>query len=142
MANINFRLNKGKKIEDINTPQTIYLRYKLGREIDFNASIGFKIILDNWDIDKQQVKNRSHILNRVEINNLIKNLRNHFEDFENKNREKGFIPNYSDVKKYYDSFYTVSEPKKTASFFLMLHLLHAATKLSSVSSPPLDLGYT
>lgn len=122
MANINFRLNKGKKIEDINTPQTIYLRYKLGREIDFNASIGFKIIIDNWDIDKQQVKNRSHILNRVEINNLIKNLRNHFEDFENKNREKGFIPNYSDVKKYYDSFYTISEPKKEYNLFTFIDL--------------------
>jgi site-specific recombinase XerD len=109
MANINFRLNKGKRIESINTPQTIYLRYKLGREIDFNASIGFKVISDNWDSEKQQVKNRSHILNRNEINNLIKNLRNHFEDFEKSNREKGFIPNYSDVKKYYDTFYTHSD---------------------------------
>ena len=117
MVNINFRLNKGKKIEDNSKPQSIYLRYKLGREIDFNASIGFKVLSENWDIDKQQVKNRSHILDRNEINNLIKNLRNHFEDFENKNREKGYIPNYQDVKKHYDSFYSTAEPKKEYNLF-------------------------
>lgn len=117
MVNINFRLNKGKKIEDNSKPQSIYLRYKLGREIDFNASIGFKVLSENWDIDKQQVKNRSHLLDRNEINNLIKNLRNHFEDFENKNREKGYIPNYQDVKKHYDSFYSTAEPKKEYNLF-------------------------
>jgi integrase len=117
MVNINFRLNKGKKIEDISKPQSIYLRYKLGREIDFNASIGFKVLSENWDIDKQQVKNRSHILDRNEINNLIKNLRYHFEEFENKNREKGYTPNYQDVKKHYDSFYSTAEPKKEYNLF-------------------------
>ena len=112
MANIHFRPNKGKKVVDTSIPQVIYLRYKLGRTIDFNPSIGFKVLLDNWDYDKQQVKNRSTVLDRQEINNLIKNLTDHFYRFELKNREKGIIPNYKEVKEYFDSFYTIYEDNK------------------------------
>ena len=82
MANISFRINKGKKILDANKEQSIYIRYKLGRSIDFNASIKMTVLPDNWDKEKQVVKNRTSVLNRHEINNLIKNLRKHFEDFD------------------------------------------------------------
>jgi integrase len=120
MANIHFRPNKGKKVVDTSIPQVIYLRYKLGRTIDFNASIGFKVLLDNWDYDKQQVKNRSIVTDRQEINNLIKNLTDHFYKFELRNREKGITPNYKEVKQYFDSFYTISEDKKEKDLFAFI----------------------
>lgn len=112
MININFRLNKGRKITDESIEYPIYLRYRLGRKIDFNVSIGIKVLPENWDDKKQVVKNRSQITNRQELNNLIKNLRNHFETFESKNIESGIIPTYNEVKEYYNSFFEVHEDKQ------------------------------
>ncbi len=120
MANIQFRLNKGKKVIDDTIPQSIYLRYRLGRNIDFNTSIGFKVLVQNWDSVKQQVKNRSTILDRQEINNLIKNLTDHFFSFESRNREHGIIPNYQDVRNHYESFFKISESKKEYNLFTFI----------------------
>lgn len=121
MANIQFRPNKGKKITDYSKPQTIYLRYVLGRHVDFNASIGFKVQLDksekksDWDKEKQRIKDRTHITDRYEINNLINKLTQHFETFENKNREQGITPTYSEVRAHFDSYYV--EPTQAFDFF-------------------------
>lgn len=122
MANIQFRVNNGKKIVDNAKPRRIYLRYRLGRSIDFSASIGFEVLLSDWDYEKQRVKNRTNILNRFEINNLISNLTKHFETFENKNREKGILPNYIDVKKHYESYFTVFEETKPLTLFSFIDL--------------------
>jgi integrase len=120
MANIKFRLNNGNPIIDASIPQKISIRYKLGSKVDFRASIGFKILVDDWDNDKQVVKNRSHIINRIEINNLINNLRTHLINFDNKNRENGITPNQDDVKKYYKTYFSVSEPKKANTLFTFI----------------------
>lgn len=111
MANIQFRLNKGRAIKDESTPQVIYVRYKIGSKIDFNASLGFKVLKNDWDAEKQQVRNRSHITNRTQINSKIINILDHLSKFDHKNLEIGFTPSYEDVKKHYDSFYTISENK-------------------------------
>lgn len=104
MANINFRLNKGKTIIDETKPQMIYVRYKLGRKIDFNASIGFAVLKDNWDLPIQRVKNRSEITNRNDINSKIVNLIKYFDDFESGNIKDGITPTYETVKKYFDLY--------------------------------------
>jgi len=87
MANVQFRVNKGKKINDVSKPQRIYLRYRLGSLVDFGASIGFAVYLTDWDNEKQRVKNKITVPNRFEINNLISNLTKHFETFENKKQK-------------------------------------------------------
>lgn len=111
MATIDFRPNKGKKVTETTNPVKIYIRYRLGRKVDFNASIGATVLIDNWEKDKKRVKNRTAILNRHEINNLISNLKNHFEDFTNENIKKGYTPNYSEVKNHFDKFFTVADPE-------------------------------
>jgi len=111
MATIDFRPNKGKKVIDLSKPVKIYIRYRLGRAIDFNASIGATVLIDNWDKDKKRVKNRSTILDRHEINNLFTNLTKHFEAFTNENLKNGYTPNYSEVKQYFDSYFTVADPE-------------------------------
>lgn len=117
MANIQFRVNNGKAIKDKTKPQRIYLRYRLGRLIDFGASIGFEVLLTDWENEKQRVKNKTNISNRYEVNNLISNLTNHFETFENKNRESGIIPTYKDVKEYYQTYFTTPEIETEKTFF-------------------------
>jgi integrase len=119
MANINFILKKGKKFDPLK-PQKIYLRYRIGRLIDFSTSIGFDVLEKDWDESKQVVKNRSHIINRTEINNLINNLRTHLINFDNKNRENGITPNHQDIRKYYESYFSVSEPKKANTLFTFI----------------------
>lgn len=115
MANVRFRPNKGKKVTDTSIPQKIYLRYRVGNKIDFNASIGFSVkvsdndSLSDWDNSKQRVKNRSTITNRDEINTLITDLNKHFEDFDNTNKSKGITPSYKQVRDYYESYFTKSE---------------------------------
>lgn len=104
MANVNFRPNKGKKVLDHTKPQKIYIRYRMGRKIDFNASIGFAVLIDNWDFEKQRVKNRSEITDRDKINGKIVNLTKYFEDFEDANKKDAITPTYETVKKYFDSY--------------------------------------
>jgi integrase len=111
MATIDFRPNKGKIVTDPTKPVKIYLRYREGRAIDFNGSIGATVLIDNWDKDKKRVKNRSAILDRVEINTLINDLEKHFQEFHNENLSKGYTPNYSEVKNHFDSFFTVAKPQ-------------------------------
>ena len=121
MANIQFRPNKGKKITDYDKPQKIYLRYVFGRHVDFNASIGFEVMinpndkLSDWDNEKQRVKDRNHIKDRHAINNLIHDLIDHFETFERENRAKGITPTYQETRRYFDSFFT--QPVKTLNLF-------------------------
>jgi integrase len=111
MATIDFRPNKGKKVTNTGKPQKIYLRYRLGRNIDFNASIGATVLIDNWDKDKKRVKNRTAILDRHQINNLIIDLTKYFEDYTNENIKNAYTPNYSEVKQYFDKFFTVADPE-------------------------------
>jgi len=135
MANIQFRLNNGKTITDKSKPQRIYLRYRLGRLIDFCASIGFEVLIPDWDTEKQRVKNKTSILNRYEINNLISNLTTHFETFENKNRENGFTPNYSEVKKHYESYFSVNQESTPVDLFSFIDsfIENAKTKPNPVT---------
>jgi site-specific recombinase XerD len=109
MANVNFRPNKGKTVNDITKPQKIYIRYRLGAKVDFNASTGASVLIENWDFDKQRVKNRSHVTDRNEINTLLSNLTTHFETFEAQNLKDGITPTYEMVKTYFDSFFTEPE---------------------------------
>ena len=121
MANIQFRPNKGKKITDYSKPQKIYLRYVFGRNVDFNASIGFEVLvnesekLSDWDSKKQRVKDRTHIKDRHATNNLIQTLTDHFEIFERENRQNGIIPTYAETRRYFDSFFT--QPVKNLDLF-------------------------
>lgn len=105
MAKIDFRPNKGKKVIDTGKPVKVYLRYSIGRKLDFNASIkDATVLIDDWDSKKKRVKNRSAILNGHAINEKLDNLESHFATFTNNNIRNGFIPSYQDVKKHFQSF--------------------------------------
>jgi hypothetical protein len=81
MANIKFKLNNGKSTE-IDKQYSIYIRYRYPRKVDIRKAIGFKVISDDWNNEKQEVRNKTHIKNRVKINNFIINLTRRIEDFE------------------------------------------------------------
>jgi len=133
MANINFRPNKGKAVSDPTKPQKIYVRYVLGRKVDFNASTGATVLIEDWDFEKQRVKNRAHLTNRKEINTLLSNLTKHFEDFEAQNLKEGFTPTYETVKNYFDSYFKneqelTSETQTTFFDFVDSFIEDAKTK--------------
>lgn len=117
MSTTQFRLNKGKQITDKTKPHPIYIRYKVGRKVDFNASIKERVLFDEWDVKRQRVKNRTTIKNRVSINNLIKNLTNHFETFDSKNLETGTVPSYDDVKNHFKTFFIEPETNTQPTIF-------------------------
>jgi integrase len=117
MANITFRLNNGGKTPE-DKPSSIYLRYKYGRGLDFNKSIGLRVNPKNWNSDKQNVKNRSEVLNRQLINEMISNLRNHFETFEISLISKGEKPTKKLAEKHFKTFY--KEPEKEDSKLTLL----------------------
>lgn len=120
MANVSFRFNKGIKFYDMdgnlkldkdgkpkydpNKPYSIYIRYRVGAKLDFNASIGFKVLEDDWDSGKGTVKNRSAILNRDKIIKKMKKLRLHFDEFDDENEKNGYTPTYKEVKAHFDSY--------------------------------------
>ena len=132
MVNIQFKLNSGRKITDYSKTYPIYLRYTLGRKLDFSVSIGFKVLPDNWDETKQRVKNRSTIQDRDEINTLISNLTKHFETFENSNKANGITPTYEEVRTHFDSYFTT--PIKSKELF---DFIYEFIEKSKVSNNPL-----
>jgi site-specific recombinase XerD len=142
MSVVNFRPNKGKKVIDTSKPQKIYLRYRLGRQLDFNASIGATVLIENWDKENQRVKNRSIILDRNEINTLIHNLTNHFQTFHKRNLENGYTPSYPEVKEYFDTYFTHSEneDETTLTFFQFLekYIEDAKTKPNPTTKRPVS----
>ena len=91
--NISFVINSGSKIKDYDKEQSITFRYRLGRDLDFKKSTGFKVKLysgrDNktdwdksdWDIVKHRVKNRSIIVNRVQVNRFLDRLEDYSSTF-------------------------------------------------------------
>ena len=105
MANIKFLLNKGLKIKNRDKQYPIYVRYRMGRLIDFSASIGFKVFPDWWDTEKQRVKNKAVIKDKTNINRLISDLNTHFSDFEIDNKQQGITPSYADVKNHYHAYF-------------------------------------
>ena len=112
MANIQFRYNKGLKVKDPFKPHYIYLRYRIGAKVDFQASIGFSVLFNDWNFEKEIVRNKTTISERFQINNLITNLRTHFNSFDNDNKVKGFTPSYGQVKEHYKDYFTESIESK------------------------------
>lgn len=125
---LTYRLNKGKQIIDNSKPQTIYLRYNLGRIVDFNASLKVSVLPKDWDNSKQRLHNKSNIENRTSINDLLTKLENHFNDFTNDNIRKGITPNYDSVKLHFQSFYStpVVEVKQNNLFNFIEHFIERA----------------
>jgi len=81
MANISFRLNKGKKITDIDKSYSIYIRVTSGRGKDYNGSLGIKVKADDWNAKKERIKNRASLTQRDKHNKTLDNLSSYFCDF-------------------------------------------------------------
>lgn len=107
MSTINFYLKNQKGIDLQTTLLKIYVRYRIGRNVDLKTSIKKEILFEDWDELKQKAKNRTH-LNNSGINGLISNLRKHLEDYDKENTEKGYTPSYKEVREYYDSYFKTS----------------------------------
>lgn len=108
MANINFKLNNGKRTE-ANKEYSIYIRYRYGRKVDVRKAIGFKIKKEDWNEDKQEVRNKVHIKNRTKINNLLKTLTRHIEDFEDSLIQNGKQPNQKNTERSFKTFFNSGE---------------------------------
>jgi len=113
MANIGFRLNKGKKIDDKGKEYPIYFRYTLGRKLDFNASIKFRVSFSDWDSAKQRIRNRTHMHHRHMANELMERLTVYFREWHNENLKKGTQPSYKEVRKYFNEYFNApDQPEK------------------------------
>ncbi|APG65929.1 MULTISPECIES: site-specific integrase [Tenacibaculum] len=110
MANINFKLNNGKATEN-GKEYSIYIRYRFGRKVDIRKAIGFKSKPEDWNSEKQEVKNRIHLKNRVKVNNLIKTLIRRIEDFEDNLIQNGKQPDQKYVERNFKSFFGNNDDK-------------------------------
>ena len=109
MATIQFRPNKGLTVKDPEQEQFIYVRYRMGRKVDFQASIDLKVKIADWDTNKQRFKNRSHIVKRNELNATIDRIEQYLKDFDTNNKLNGYGPNYNEVKSHFQKFFTKQE---------------------------------
>jgi len=112
LANINFKLNNGKATEN-GKEYSIYIRYRFGRKVDIRKAIGFKSKSEDWNSEKQEVKNRIHIKNRTQINNLIKTLIRRIEDFEDNLLQNGKQPDQKYVERNFKTFFGSNDDKST-----------------------------
>lgn len=56
-----------------NQTSLIYLHFSYG-QIRFKYSTGYSSCLNDWDVQKQRIRNKAHILNRSEINDYLNRL--------------------------------------------------------------------
>jgi integrase len=112
MAKVSFRINQGRTVTDPTKKQKISIRYR-SKEVNFEASTGASVLLNDWDTSTQRIKNRSHVTNRLEINALLSNLEKHFTDFEAEHKKIGIIPTREMVKNHFDSYFKTPETETT-----------------------------
>jgi len=142
MANIGFRLNKGKKIEDKGKEYPIYFRYTLGRKLDFNASIKFKTSFRDWDPVRQRIRNRTHIHHRHDANELMERLTVYFRKWHNDNLKNGIQPSYREVRKYFTTYFSPTEqPKKITLWNYIDQLIESPETRKNLTKGSLR-GYT
>jgi len=110
MANISFRLNNGNKTI-FDKEYSIYLRYKYGRIIDLNKSIGVKAKPEFWNSDKQIIKNRSEVTNRQSINEMLAELKLRFKKFETDLKTKGKEPSKKLAENHFKAYFDKTESK-------------------------------
>lgn len=124
MANLNFKLNNGKTTEN-GKEYSIYIRYRYGRKVDIRKAIGFKSKPEDWNDEKQEVRNKIHIKNRVKINTLIKNLIRRIEDFEDNLIQNGKQPDQKLTERNFKSFFVSDSKAKPKNLF---HFIDALQK--------------
>ncbi|TVR82021.1 MAG: integrase [Saprospirales bacterium] len=113
MASIEFRVTNGKNIKDREKEYSIYLRFTLGRKMEFVKSINFKVCLNDWDQVKQRIRNRTHIHHRHVANELMDGLTIHFREWHNENLKKGITPTRKEAGKHFDRYFQAPEvPEK------------------------------
>ncbi|MFN4234409.1 MAG: tyrosine-type recombinase/integrase [Bacteroidia bacterium] len=142
MPTINFRLNRGKAIKNNSEPQPIYVRYRYGRGIDFDAVIkGVKVLPENWNVDKERVKKGN---DKVRVNSILDSIQSHFSDFATECTNNKIKPTYNDVKNHFASFFNTSEieENKKVNFFNFFKefIENAKTSINSQTKKPLSSG--
>ncbi len=119
-STINYRPNNGRTIQDYSKPQKIYFCYLYGRKVDFRASINESVLFEDWNFEKQEVRDKNHIHDRHAINGLIKKLARHFVEFDDYIRENGIVPTRDMVKEHFDAYWKQEDnatPERPITFF-------------------------
>lgn len=142
-SSINFRPNNGRTITDYSKPQKIYFCYLYGRKVDFRASIKESVLFEDWNFDKQEVRDKNHIHDRHAINGLMKKIVSHFAEFDKYNRENGIIPTRDMVKNHFEAFWKTPEQKtddRPITFFEFVdnYINDAKTKPNPITKKPLS----
>jgi len=112
MATINFRLKNGKTTD--NKEQSIYIRYKYGRLVDYQASTGIKVLPKYWN-PKRQSHYQAYFKAPQETKKEV-TLLSFIDDFINsdevKHKTKGTIKTYRSalnvLKKFNDERYPIN----------------------------------
>lgn len=116
MSTINFLLNRGLQITDKSKAQPIYVRYRNGRKCDLTRSLRIAIEPKYWNAGKEEVKAVKQVKNAVAINNRLKEVRRHFEEYDKYCIEKGIKPTTADALKHYKNF---TNPREESNFNLL-----------------------
>lgn len=117
MGKISFRLNKGITISDANKAYPIYLRFIIDKDTSFDGSTGFKVCLNDWNSEIAQIRNRSHLKYRHEINNSLSKLKEHFENLNIEMLVTGSKPTYKQAKIHFDKFFNRVKAVETPNLF-------------------------
>jgi integrase len=110
MATINFRLKNGKTTD--NKEQSIYIRYKYGRLVDYQASTGIKVLPKYWNPKRQEVKNISEATNRTYINRFLSDLKNYLTAYETEILTSGGKPTKEAIKSHYQAYFKAPQETK------------------------------
>ena len=104
MGSLSFKINRGKKIQELNVEYPIYLRYTNGNVI-YEVSIGFKTLVKKSSKFFNQLKENCDPITSIagdhSLNALIRSLTTHFMNQDRLWSEKGYKPSREEVKSYH-----------------------------------------
>lgn len=134
-SKITFRWNKGLKPKN-EKPQMIYFRFRIGRQLDFNASIGYTVLKKHWDFKTGLPKRMpSSIPEYRLIMARIEGLTSHFSNFIYKNETERKIPSYDEVKTHFDSYLT--KPLKKQAQITLFEFIDSFIENAKVNPNPI-----
>lgn len=112
-----YRLNKGLKISSQAKEYTLYFRFRYGRNLDFNGSIGLKVKPKDWNTETQRIKQRANLHNKDLINNYLTELQVYFENVLLELAKTNTLPTYTIIKDKFNEFVSPTPPIKIPTLF-------------------------
>lgn len=126
---ISFHLNGRLQAKDPKKLYSLYFRYRQGRNVDFCATTGIKMYLNDWNEQTQKLRQKAHIKNRYEKNALLTGLVDYFDKKVIEFAQAQKTPTYTEIKALFNEYINPQPKSKKLDLFTFIGLFIERAKI-------------